>query len=373
MKDYLGKNSPIRFQFPIDGDCINKNDGEEVDGGIRIQARVEAPTGHAVTVCGLPAKESDGVYYADVTVKSLENTLTACDLTDHTECTVKVLRLPDCVVGGYRISSDDNILFLQDINEHRDVYRSIFENPHLALYKKAHELYGAKVHLNLFYELDAEARARFSPARPYFNLSMMTDQFKDEFIANSDWLKLSFHAKSEMPWRPYRDADAETVTRDCELVHREILRFAGKETLSACTTIHWGEATAESVKALRALGYRTLAGYFIPGKAPVAYYAPNDLIEHIFDRDFWYDAETDVLFGRIDRVLDNGTNEINLEILRDAIKSPTRGGYIEVMIHEQYFHKDYSRYLDDYATRVLDACRLLYENGYVGQFIGDLL
>ena len=39
----------------------------------------------------------------------------------------------------FRISSDDNILFLQDINKNKDTYSSIFENPYLAMYKMAHD------------------------------------------------------------------------------------------------------------------------------------------------------------------------------------------------------------------------------------------
>ena len=54
MRDYFGKNNPIRFVFPIDGDCVNKNDGIEIAGGIRISVSVAAPEGHDVTVCGTP-------------------------------------------------------------------------------------------------------------------------------------------------------------------------------------------------------------------------------------------------------------------------------------------------------------------------------
>ena len=373
MRDYFGKNNPIRFVFPIDGDCVNKNDGVEIEGGIRITVSVAAPEGHEVTVCGSPATYTDGVYKAEVNIYGRENFLRARDLTDGTECEIKVFKLPDICMGGYRLSSDDNVIFLQDITEHKDVYKSIFENPYLAVYKKAHDLYGAKVHLNLFYEFDEVSRKHFSPDRTYFNLSMMTDKFKDEFIANSDWLKFSFHAKGEKPDCPYKYADAETISRDCIMTLREIERFAGKETISETTTVHWGEATKDGVRALRTMGYKAMTGYFIPGKYPVAYYAPDELIEYIFNRDFWYDTETDVLFGRIDRVVNTSTNERNLEYLKDVIASPTRGGFVSIMIHEQYFYEDYKGHLADFEARVLDACKLLSENGYVGRHVSEML
>ena len=368
MRNYFGEGHPIRFLFPIDGDCINVYDGKEIAGGIRIPVSIEAPIGHSIEVNGVYARYENGTYRAYADVLDKKATLTARDLTDGTDCSITVLRLPNAV-GGYRLSSDDNIIFLWDITEHKDEYTSIFENPYLAIYKKAHDLYGAKVHLNLFYEFDDEARSYFSDERPYFNLSMMTDKFREEFRANADWLKFTFHAKSEFPPKPYKYADAETVRRDCEKIHAEICRFAGEEVISECTTVHFGEANEEGARALRALGYRAMTGYFIPADCPVAYYAPEKLIEYVHDRDFWYDTATDILFGRIDLVVNLNTHAQNLQIIDEIMASPTRGGFVSIMIHEQYFHKDYCNHLPDFEARVIEACEKLAKNGYVGRHI----
>ncbi len=330
---------------------------------------VVAPKGHTIEIGGIPARYENGAYRAYAHITKRETELTARDLTDGTSATVRVFYLPNAT-GGYRLSSDDNILFLWDINEHKDEYKSIFENPYLAVYKKAHDLYGAKAHLNLFYEFDEKAAKRFGDARPYFNLSMMTDKFRDEFRANADWLKLSFHAMREHPMKPYQFADGETVRRDCELVHAEIRRFAGEESLSACTTVHFGEANEDGARALRSLGYRAMTGYFLPEEfCPVAYYVPDDLMRHIYDRDFWYDTDTDILFGRIDLVINLNTHEYNMDALGEIMASPTRGGFVSIMIHEQYFYADYRKYLPDFETRILESCKLLAESGYVGRHI----
>lgn len=368
MREYFGTNASPRFLFPIDGDCVNQYDGKALPHGLRIPVTVEAPKDHRLTVNGTPARFENGIFRAYADLLPGETELCAEDLTDGTKAVIRVLYLPNAT-GGYRLSSDDNIIFLQDINDHKDVYSSIFENPYLAMYRQAHERFGAQVHLNLFYEFDDEARSYFSKPRPYFNLSMMTDKFKEEFRANADWLKLSFHAKSEMPPAPYRYANGETVRRDCEQVHREIIRFAGEESLSTCTTVHFGEANEDGVRALRALGYRAMTGYFIPAKYPVAYYAPEALISHIHGRDFWYDTDVDVLFGRIDLVLNSNTPAENLQTLCEVMASPTRGGFVSVMIHEQYFYEDYRNYLPDFEARVLEACELIAANGYVGRHI----
>ncbi len=366
------KTQPLAFLSPINGDCVNARDGRMVGETLWVHVKVAAPAGSEVFVNRQRLTAADGVYEGAVPLTGRRTLLTAEDRTHGTGTEITVLHLPQAV-GKYRISSDDNILFLKDLTAHREEYRSIFENPYLAVYKKAHDLYGAKVQLNLFYEFCPSEALFSSPDRSYFNLSMMTDRFKEEFRANADWLKLAFHARKEMPPAPYRNATAEEITRDCIAVCREIVRFAGAESLSDSTTVHFGEATREGVRALRALGLRSLTGYFEKhhGKPLVAYYTEGDLTDHIGARDFWYDAETDMFFGRIDRVLNLGSlSEIMEEVPRIAA-DPHRGGFVSLMIHEQYFYSDYSRYLADFEARVLEPCRYLFENGYLGAHISE--
>lgn len=370
----MSNNANICFIGFIDGDCVNEYDGEKIENGIRIPISVNAPTGCRLTLNGIPMKELDGVYTAKIELYGYRNTLT---VKDHTHKASKLIRLfyLKNAIGKFRISSDDNILFLYDINEHKDEYKSIFENPYLAIYKKAHDLYGARVHLNLFYEFDDEARTKFSADRPYFNLSMMTDKFKDEFAANADWLKLAFHSSSEFPDAPYNNASAAKIVEDCIRVHKEIIRFAGKASISNSTTTHWGSGDKECLRALRSLGYTSFTGYFevVNGQGLVSYYVPVETCEHINKRDFWVDTEEDLIFGCIDRVANLGTLESVMDSVKKASSDPHRGGFVSVMIHEQYFYSDYYGYLPDFEKRILEPCRYLHEQGYVGTHITEAL
>jgi hypothetical protein len=230
------------------------------------------------------------------------------------------------------------------------------------------------VHLNLFYEFDDSARTRFSSPRHYFNLSMMTDKFKDEFAANSHWLKLAFHSNSEFPAAPYEGEGADKIVEDCIRVHREIVRFAGKDSISNSTTVHFGSGTIEGIRALRSLGYTSFTGYFNVnnGKRSVAYYVPADICMHLNGRDFWCDCEEDIFFGRIDRVTNLGTLESAMEDVKAAAADPHRGGFVSVMIHEQYFYSDYAGYLPDFEARILEPCRYLFEQGYGGAHITEV-
>lgn len=373
MRDYFRKNDPIRFVFPIDGDCVNERDGVSERGAVQINVKVAAPEGHDIVICGQKAAFAGGLYTADVEIFGYRTTLTAKDETSGAECVISVFYLPNSV-GGYRISSDDNILFLADITYHKDEYKSIFDNPYLAVYKKAHDLYSAKVHINLFYEFRGKPKKYFSSDRPDFDLSMMTDKFRDEFRANADWLKLSFHANNEKPDRPYHNATAEEVTRDCIRVNREILRFAGPEVMSPVTTLHWGAANETVVRAMREFGFKAMTGYFMHmSSAPVSYHAPMDLVEHIYDRDFWYDTEMGMFFGRIDNVVNSSTNEKNMAEIAEIIESPTRGGFVSILMHEQYFYEDYVTYRPDFEARILDPARLLWEKGYKGRLISEVI
>lgn len=373
MNDYFMKNAPIRFVFPINGDCVNGRDGRLCDDGLVIPCTVKAAPDAEVYINGERASYSDGVYRAEVKLIGYRNTVVAEDRTNGTGCKIAVYHLADAT-RKYRVSSDDNILFLQDITEKKDIYRSIFENPYLAVYKKAHELYGAKVHLNLFYESNDDTMRYFNIKRPYFNLSMMTDKFRDEFRANSDWLKLSFHAYAEFPNKPYQLASGKKIAEDCIKVCREIVRFAGEDSISDALTVHWGEANRECVRALRALGIRALTGYFEknPDGTPlVAYYTDGELTDHIGERDFFVDTAEDMVFGRIDLVMNLNTYRWVQDSIREIAAHPHKGGFVSVMIHEQYFHEDYAGYLPDFEARVLDTCKFLYEKGYTGAHITE--
>lgn len=367
MRDFFNESASTRFIFPIDGDCVNANDGRKDGNGVAFTATVKSKPGCQVTINGSPAVEADGLYTAEVTVSDRRAELVAKKLTDGTEAKVSVFYFPKAM-GKYRISSDDNILFLADITYNKDKYNSIFDNPYLAIYKKAHDLYGAKVHLNLFYEFNRDGAKRFSTERPDFNLSMMTDKFKEEWEANSDWLKLAFHSRTEYPERPYLHDSAETIIADFKDVEREVIRFAGNKTFSGdVTTTHYGTANAECVGALRDLGHKALTGYFTlrpSGTPSVSYYAPVPLVEHVGERDFFVDTEMDMIFGRIDRVTNLGTFEEVMEDMEYIVNHPHRGGFVSIMIHEQHFYSDSNCYRPDFEARVLEPALFLKEKGY---------
>ena len=357
----------IEFIFPIDGDFLGKSD-VYADGGILFtEVIISSEKEKKLTVNGVEASAINGLYKASVQICEGKNTFSiSCDGRVCEE--IHAYYIPEAN-KKFRISTDDNILFLRNINGKKDEYTSIFNDPYLSVYKKAHDLYGACVDVNLFYETDD--MPGFSHKGEYFNLSMMTDKFKDEWEENSDWLRLSFHANAEHPAKPYMSAEYHKIYDDALKVNKEIIRFAGRKSLSSTATVHWGEATREGTLAMKALGYNTLAGYFEisdSGTPRVAYYYPNELIRHIGARDLWKNHDTDILHARIDLVLNvikYGELEQKLtEIYRD----PHRSGFIEIMIHEQYFYPEYKNYIPEFSQMVIEAAGWLHAHGYTGTF-----
>ena len=68
MRDYFRENDAIRFVFPIDGDCVNVGDGVSERGAVEVTAKVAAPEGHDIIICGEKAEWKDGYYTAKVEV-----------------------------------------------------------------------------------------------------------------------------------------------------------------------------------------------------------------------------------------------------------------------------------------------------------------
>ena len=357
------------FVSPRDGDMLSDISGTLRDGKLELEALVEAPEDAVVTVNGVEGRWCGGCYRVPITLEGYQNTLTAVcgDLRE----TAVVYWLPNAA-GKYALSVDDNIWFLADLTKNQDVYTSIFDNLYLHVYKLAHEKYGTKVRLNLFYEMDNQCGIDLYGK---FDLSMMTEKFKDEFRANAHWLRFAFHSRSEFPDNPYVNATGEQIGRDFDDITREIIRFAGEECLELNTTNHWGSGTREAVKAMRQRGVEVLMGYLKLDdnyEPSVSYYLDQDQVMHAQEYGFWKDHETDMIFGQISVVLNEQPTEPNLILLNNAKVEQQKKGYVEFMIHEQYFYPTYVNHKPDFTERILSACQWATENGYKPAFITEI-
>lgn len=354
------QGNEIKFISPIDGDMLNERDGKITNGNLITTIKIAAPSRSCIKVNGIKADYINGIYQADVTIKNYKNSIELEEESTGYRKSIEVYWLRN-FANKYRLSLDDNIFFLKDISENANKYKSIFENPYLGFLKQVHDKYGTKIHINIYYETDG------------FNLSQLTDKFKNEWQANSDWLRLSFHAYANEPDRPYMNASYEKVRSDCEKVVAQIRRFAGDEMTGPVTTLHWGEATVEGCRGLRDAGYKCLPCDFNVDNnlAPCSFYLDVDQRRHINKRLIWRDNKEGLIFVRCTIIIDTHKLENIVPFLDNVKKDPHSSAYIDLLIHEQYFYPFYRSYQPDYRQKVLTAVKWAANNGYSPAFLEE--
>jgi len=373
MKNRNEKKSSVKFIFPIDGDCLNSADGILTEKGLTFTASVEATPDADVYVNGIPAFFDGECFKAEITINTYRMSLICEDRKNGDYSCVTVFAF-FAAENKFRVSSDDNIRFLKNLTDNAGIYKSLFDDPYLATYKRVHDETGACVCLNLFYGSgDGSLWENEAP----FDLSMMTDAYKTEWERNSNWLRLSFHSAREYPICPYENATYERAYAEAKAVNDEIVRFAGIKSLSKTATVHYGAVSQSAMCAIRNLGYENFAGYFDfdnEGRPLVSYGYPAELVAHIGSRDFWRDTDIDVTFSRIDRVMNYAkTAEENIARLDEVLAVPGRAKFVELMIHEQYFYKKYDGYIEKFGEIVLGCCKHLRELGYTSAFTEDAI
>ncbi len=350
------------FVGPIDGDILHTGDGPLNGGRLMIGVKIAAPPRRKISVNQVVAEYKDGYYTAVVPLSGYRNELTAKDHRSNKTKKITVFLAPR-LKDKYRLSIDDAIWFLRDIQANAHEYTSIFDTPFLGFLRYLHQTYGTKTHINLFYETD------------HFDLSRMTDKFKSEWRENAEWLRLSFHAWSEFPDNPYLHASYEKVRHDCEGVMNQIRRFAGEEVMGPVTTLHWGEVPVEVSRALRDCGYTgQLCDFNVDNNLPpTSYYLTVEQRRHMNRRFVWRDNREDISFIKSSVILDTVKADRIVPFLDQYEKESRKPPYCDLLIHEQYFYPFYKGYQPDYRQKVLTSVEWAVKNGYSPAFLDECL
>ena len=248
---------------------------------------------------------------------------------------------------------DDNVKFLQYLATNKP--QSIFSHPYTKMLRSFHEKYGVKIQLNLFYQNSS------------FTLSQFPERYKNEWKENASWLKLSFHSLEES-YRPYQNSDYQEVYDDCNKVHKEILRFAGEESLAKTTTVHFARVTENGLRALKDCGLQGLLGLYGTEENPRNSYQ-NSEEEAMLLRRGEILSPDGIAYAGIDIILDRFTI---FEILAQ-LESLKERKTIKIMIHEQQFYKEYVKYQPEYKEKLETAFAFLTEHGYTPCFFEDII
>ncbi len=298
---------------------------------------------------------------------------------------------------------DDVIWVFRDIAKQRPA--SIYDNAFFGMLKKAHDTYGLKVQLNVFY------RTSFWYDNREFTLRDMPDDYKPEFEAASDWLKFGFHSLEEFPDYPFVNADYETVDSVFKLLKGEIVRFAGEASWANSVVPHWAPTSYDGVCAMRDNGIKVTYATF--GKRVACTEEALDNLPYGHKFRFLHNKKQETgLFVRptLDKAIQNsvcGYNHLSeeqlesiagkwatipdektgmhftksagtvlnltpLADLEEHIGKEIGNEYISVATHEQYFYEDYFAYQPDYAEKLFAMSDILHRNGYRFVFAEEL-
>ena len=294
---------------------------------------------------------------------------------------------------------DDVIWLFRDLARKRPA--SLFDNDFLKALKAAHDRFGMKVQLNVFYRTD------FYYGSDEFTLAEMPDIYKAEWEAASDWLRLAFHAKQEFPDYPYVNADYADVKADFDAVQKEIFRFAGEQSFSYHVVTHWLPMSREGCLALRDSGVKMISPSYGERQpyhgdaASLPYGHAARLLQNrkpetsLFTRISLDNAiatsicgynhitaeEAEPIFTKLQAHLDKDTglyfkqfrngpvlNLSQMDTLAEEFEPLLGEEYIGYATHEQYFYPHYYSYQPDYMEKVLLAAEIVSQSGYEFMF-----
>jgi len=344
----------LKIKEPFHGAVLNRRHGEEVDGGLKIRIRVESHLRDRVLINGTPARQAGTEFAGEVVLSGKETEIIAVSTGSLGRHEHRVSVLWDRYsYPRYRFSIDDNSFFLRDVAQKN--YTSLFDCFYLNILRELNTKYGTRFVLNIYYTTEDG-----------FELPQFPDRYKGEWADNSHWLKLAFHAYANKPDRPYQYAPAQQLIADLDKVAEQIHRFAGEQTYSPPTVIHWGMVQPAALKFLAQRGVRVLSGYFGQhnGIWDVNYFLDEERSEYLFRHDALMDFSSGIVFSKVDIVCNNTPIDRIVPTLEPLAKDPNSAEIMDLFTHEQYFWPFYQNHVPDHAQRLDAAIRWVTEHGY---------
>jgi hypothetical protein len=352
----------LEITDPIDGAVLNRRNGRQDEQGLVVSVQGQAEAGSKVTVNGVLASRAGQDFTADVSLRQAENEILAVaeGPSGRQQCRVRVL-WDRHSKPRYRFAIDDNSFFLRDI--FRQGYRSLFDCFYLDALRKLNRSYGAKFVLNCFFRTPEDD----------FNLPQFPDRYRAEWRDNAGWLKLAFHAFAEFPDRPYQDADPAILASDLDSVAEQIVRFAGPQTYSPPTVIHWAMLRSDALPVLAGRGVKALSTHLRQerGGWDINYKLDDEHCRYLLGHDAWKDYASGIVFSNIDLVCNLTPLPRIAPVLEKMAADPDTAELLDLFTHEQYTWPFYKNYIPDHFARIESAVRWASRHGYEPVFFHE--
>lgn len=248
----------------------------------------------------------------------------------------------------FNLSFDDTILIFEDISSKN--YDSIFENATLAWYKDLHSKYGVTVSCFVYYE-DGD-----------FNLSDVTERYRDEFEKNSNWLRFGFHTVD-------KDTNYQTrnnLVSDYEKTVQQLKRIVGSNAIDNVIRLQNFQGTYAEISQLAKLEDEPIKGLLTADDMRQSYYLSSKANSYIYAHDELYDEDTGLYFFSTDfrtEYVDNMGTKLK-ELQKDCWNNQT--GDLVVFSHEW----DLSM---ENKAKIEKICKYACDKGYRFEFFEDIL
>lgn len=155
------------------------------------------------------------------------------DITDKATESIKKKINFDKINNFIHFSFDDVTTTFNNLNANKNTYTSIFEEPFMNYLKSLHDTYRAKFSLYV-YDISV--------------LNNIGNKFKKDFMANSDWLKIGFHAYNQ---GSLLDVDVNTAKTQYETFIQYALNMAGLNSIDRIPRLNFFAGSQNQINALR--------------------------------------------------------------------------------------------------------------------------
>lgn len=230
-------------------------------------------------------------------------------------------------------SVDDTIWLFENLGHFG--YRSIFEQPTLAFFRKLHEEFGLKTSFYCFGSFQG------------LNLSDMTGAYRDEFLANSDWLRFGFHAGTDGS----RYTQAAQAAEDYLSVRDDLIRIVGENSVTDFCRLHCFSGSKAAIKGMRKCGLR---GLLCADDNRSNYYLSDTKNRRLNLKGSYYDWSMPMMFLKTDLRVETGEEAAFRDLITDK-------RHIEAFTHEWALNEE-----NKHKIEVL--CRRLHTLGYEWAF-----
>jgi hypothetical protein len=364
-----------------EGAILNYRHGKEDEKSLTVEVELLNSFGTPVKINGILAQQDGLRFRAPVKLTEKINIVEAATVTPYGEFSQKLTLVWD--KKSFRRCNfyiDDNIFLFTELAKHRPP--RAFDHFYLKALKEIHDKYGTKFTLNTFYHNDHEE----------FLLKDMPDIWKGEFEDNSDWLKISLHAYSEFPDRPYAEASRKDFLHDYNMLKSEVERFAGSSAFIVPAVLHWNNLSSgvadELIKAgcncySESMRHRVMSTppfdeltetekleefrseIYVPPTEPLArHYGFAEEINYMEKHGAVYDRGLGIFFYH-DWLICNLLTTEQIPRLFKRVKAMAEAEKCDLFSaggHEQYSFPSYFNYQPDHFQKLDETARLMVED-----------